>query len=80
MPWKGVGTTKGDDLEWVSQLQVPGLILAGGVIGLLCKLLFKLTDHLVEIQRQRTEERSLQAEMITMLRQLTNMDRPRGRE
>lgn len=66
--------------SWVGQLQVPGLILAGGVIVALFALLNKMLAYCVDLQKQRTEERALLAEMANMLRQLCAADRQRGRE
>lgn len=66
-------------MEWVKLFEVPGLILAAGVIFMLFRLLSRVMEQESERMNQRTEERALMTEMATMLRQLCRIDRNRGR-
>ena len=67
-------------MEWVKLFEVPGLLLAAGVIGMLFRLLSRIVDQESERMHQRTEERALMAEMATMLRQLCRIDRDGERD
>ena len=62
-------------MEWIKLFEVPGLLLAAGVIWMLFRLLSRIVDQESERLHQRTEERALMAEMATMLRQLCRADR-----
>ena len=57
-------------MEWLKELQVPGLVLAAGVIVLLFQLLGRLLTFCFETLRQRTEDRALLLEMSGMLKQI----------
>lgn len=57
-------------VEIFEKLQVPGLVLAAGVIWLLFGLVGKTIDFSMELLRQRSEERALITEMAAMLRQI----------
>ena len=67
-------------MEWVKLFEVPGLLLAAGVIWMLFRLLSRIVDQESERLHQRTEERALMAEMATMLRQLCRIDRDGERD
>ena len=67
-------------LEWLKLFEVPGLLLAAGVIYMLFRLLSRIVDQESERLQQRTEERALMAEMATMLRQLCRIDRDGERD